>query len=310
MGIPAMKAEIHSLNRRIAELEAENERLKELVRWAHETLYEINPSNYDHDEVCKLNDASVEVILGLAHHLGERHGKTDAWWQDHLASSSVPRAEALSRTGAVKVKALHWGIYKSINNRGKLVATDLFGHEFARLVLSSETVDEIEAYKASQQADYERRILSALEPAERDTNTVAPRETGNVGDKIREAFRDGWRHGISDIAEVEQSRWDASKTKASLDPTPPEGQQPEIGEIMYDSWAQVSFLKEKLRQAEADRDEWKDRAFSLRSARPSEQAVTEAMVEAAAKVIYNSRYVYPAKDLARNVLKAAMEAGG
>lgn len=43
-----------------------------LIRWAHDTLYEINPSNYDHDEVCRLNDASVEVILGLARFLGER----------------------------------------------------------------------------------------------------------------------------------------------------------------------------------------------------------------------------------------------
>lgn len=41
------------------------EDLLKLIRWAYETLYEINPSNYDHDEVCRLNDASVEVILGL-----------------------------------------------------------------------------------------------------------------------------------------------------------------------------------------------------------------------------------------------------
>lgn len=42
-----------------------------LIRWAHDTLYEINPSNYDHDEVCRLNDASVEVILAFAQFLGE-----------------------------------------------------------------------------------------------------------------------------------------------------------------------------------------------------------------------------------------------
>jgi len=28
-------------------------------------LFELNPSNYDHDDVCKLNAASVEVILAL-----------------------------------------------------------------------------------------------------------------------------------------------------------------------------------------------------------------------------------------------------
>lgn len=61
-----------------------------LVQWAHDTLYEINLSNYDHDEVCKLNDASVEVILGLAAALGERHGKTEMWWADYLATHEVP----------------------------------------------------------------------------------------------------------------------------------------------------------------------------------------------------------------------------
>ena len=57
--------------------------LLNLIRWAHGTLYEINPSNYDHDEVCRLNDASVEVILGLAPVLGETHGKSPEWWTDH-----------------------------------------------------------------------------------------------------------------------------------------------------------------------------------------------------------------------------------
>lgn len=35
------------------------------IAWAIDTLQEINPSNYDHDDVCALNTASVEVILGL-----------------------------------------------------------------------------------------------------------------------------------------------------------------------------------------------------------------------------------------------------
>ncbi|NLS19853.1 hypothetical protein HGP16_25270 [Rhizobium sp. P40RR-XXII] len=72
----------------MAEIEAlrvENGELRKLVRWAHDTLYEINPSNYDHDEVCKLNDASVEVILGLAPALGETHGKSAEWWTARAA---------------------------------------------------------------------------------------------------------------------------------------------------------------------------------------------------------------------------------
>lgn len=47
-------------------LKAENQQMKELICWAYDTLKEINPSNYNHDDVCALNDASVEVILGLA----------------------------------------------------------------------------------------------------------------------------------------------------------------------------------------------------------------------------------------------------
>lgn len=66
----------------IAAKDAEIAKLTDLIRWAHDTLYEINPSNYDHDEVCKLNDASVEVILGLAPALGERHGKSAEWWAE------------------------------------------------------------------------------------------------------------------------------------------------------------------------------------------------------------------------------------
>ena len=49
----------------------EVERLRGELGWAIETLREINPSNYDHDDVCALNYASVEVILGLQKALGE-----------------------------------------------------------------------------------------------------------------------------------------------------------------------------------------------------------------------------------------------
>lgn len=44
---------------------ARAERMRELIVWAHDTLTEINVLNYDYDDVCRLNDASVEVILGL-----------------------------------------------------------------------------------------------------------------------------------------------------------------------------------------------------------------------------------------------------
>ncbi len=56
-----------------------------LIRWAHDTLWELNPSNYDHDEVCKVNDAAVEVILGLAPVIGETHGHSAEWWAERAA---------------------------------------------------------------------------------------------------------------------------------------------------------------------------------------------------------------------------------
>jgi len=78
------------------EVTAERDRLREalahadgLIRWAHDTLYEINIGNYDHDEVDKLNAASVEVILGLAPHLNEKHGKSDEWWAQRAARTTV-----------------------------------------------------------------------------------------------------------------------------------------------------------------------------------------------------------------------------
>lgn len=37
----------------------------EFLEWVYETLGEINPSNYGHDDVCELNDKSVEVILAI-----------------------------------------------------------------------------------------------------------------------------------------------------------------------------------------------------------------------------------------------------
>ena len=71
-----------------AELAAANAReagLTGLIRWAHDTLWELNPSNYDHDEVCKVNDAAVEVILGLAPVIGETHGHSAEWWAERAA---------------------------------------------------------------------------------------------------------------------------------------------------------------------------------------------------------------------------------
>ena len=70
--------ELSRLRERVAELEG-------IARTAHDTLEEINPSNYDHDDVCSLNAASVEAILLLADAIGETHGKTVEWWDERRA---------------------------------------------------------------------------------------------------------------------------------------------------------------------------------------------------------------------------------
>lgn len=69
-----------------------------LIQWAYDTLYEINPSNYDHDDVSRLNDAAVEVILGLAQYLGERCGKTDAWWAEYRKTHPGPALSSAPAT--------------------------------------------------------------------------------------------------------------------------------------------------------------------------------------------------------------------
>lgn len=71
-----VKAELDKLDAQLQEqhrtrkawAERANEAEKLMV-WAVDTLVEINPSNYDHDDVCRMNDASVEVILALQAHV-------------------------------------------------------------------------------------------------------------------------------------------------------------------------------------------------------------------------------------------------
>ena len=57
--LPAALDTIEAQAARIVEIEA-------AISWARDTLGEINVSNYNHDDVCSLNEKSVEVILGLA----------------------------------------------------------------------------------------------------------------------------------------------------------------------------------------------------------------------------------------------------
>lgn len=141
-----------------------------LIRWAHDTLYEIgSPRDYlDLNEVRKLNEASVDVILGLAQYLGEKHGKTDAWWEDYKARHPPPVASPAPVTPvevSVKVKPLEWLNCAALGGSRKLVAF-AFGQEFARIDLVSGMGDEvIDRRKAAAQADFNARILSSIIPA-------------------------------------------------------------------------------------------------------------------------------------------------
>src|SRR5690606_17783639 len=75
------------------------------------------------------------------------------------------KAEALSRTGAVKVKALKWSVHPAGGEQALGAGLGLY-----RIQASGDAWYLVPDHmgtggKAAAQADYERRILSALEPA-------------------------------------------------------------------------------------------------------------------------------------------------
>lgn len=63
---------VSGLRTTLAAMERKLEETNDLILWALDTLQEINPSNYNHDDACRLNAASVEVIMGLARYLEGR----------------------------------------------------------------------------------------------------------------------------------------------------------------------------------------------------------------------------------------------
>ena len=64
-GLVGIWGDAAALIARIREQDETIKRMDDALERAYETLIEINPSNYDHDDVCRMNDASVEVILGI-----------------------------------------------------------------------------------------------------------------------------------------------------------------------------------------------------------------------------------------------------
>lgn len=125
----------------------------------------------------------------------------------------MQQAAALLRAcmgGAVKVKPLEWKECNSGNfKKGQCFAArsmvdfaPIAIHKKADgwwLSLDCETHPTLEAAKAAAQADYERRILSALEPAP-------------------DARQEAWRAGMLEAAKVAQGQY---RERSMLDPESP-----------------------------------------------------------------------------------------
>lgn len=84
------EADLAAARAELATVKAERDAAVTAARLAHDALWELNPSNYDHDEVCKANDGAIEAILTLAPIIGETHGKVPEWWATRAALQSTP----------------------------------------------------------------------------------------------------------------------------------------------------------------------------------------------------------------------------
>lgn len=68
LGFPShvYSTRLRALRAELDEAKVEVERLRNAMQWALDTVtIEINPSNYDHDDVCRLNAEMIEAVLGL-----------------------------------------------------------------------------------------------------------------------------------------------------------------------------------------------------------------------------------------------------
>ncbi len=160
--------------------------LRDAARRAHDTLIEINQYNYTHADVCELNDASVEAILILADAIGERHGKTEKWWNDRRAAlKGVPQpasddyqadasAPALSETVSVRSEQ---------KRRQKNMLTDLVD---AVLYLNDIVGDLDETGKTSS-----TRLGHLQRAVDRLLESISSADTGAKLNFSNEAARDG-----------------------------------------------------------------------------------------------------------------------
>lgn len=100
-------------------MQNEDHALREAARRAHDTLIELNPNNYTHDDVCEANAAVIEAVLTLADVLGETHGKTAEWWADRRAALSA----TLTPAPTEEVERLR-SLAKANNNYARLLESE------------------------------------------------------------------------------------------------------------------------------------------------------------------------------------------
>lgn len=77
---------------------------RDFLMWAIDCLMEINPSNYDHDDVCAMNSASVEVSLAMQARLSALAASPAAPGAEvaeaiHAARGFDPRDKSISGAG-------------------------------------------------------------------------------------------------------------------------------------------------------------------------------------------------------------------
>lgn len=141
---PEAFAKIPQVQAMLAEKDEELARLLGLIQWAHDTLWELNPSNYNHDEVCKVNDAAVEVILGLAPTLGYSHGYPPEWWADRAAlKTDVTTYQAMVMDLTAEGEALRAKLAEVTAERSSLSA--MFATQAEETQAAKARVAELEA---------------------------------------------------------------------------------------------------------------------------------------------------------------------
>lgn len=191
----------------------------------------------------------------------------------------------------IRIKPLEWYEAKALGGGRKSVAQDCFGNEFARIDLTYHTAIEVEEFKAEREREYERRILSCL-----TTEPATPSETVITDNVSPYSYKIRSSPGTVLRCCTINGKSFCNEPRAYVVHAPEDD--------YCGTWpGRLQF--HPLTQRDLDNGYRQTPLYT----RPAEQAVTEAMVEAAREIIHGARHVYSDEDLARAALKAAMEAG-